>query len=236
MRYTYYFLVTALIFSFTSCKKKNLGNRNPNGTENAVKILPLGNSITIGYPHTYRYELYRLLTAEGYDFDFVGSENDNPARYEGEWDQDHEGHSGWTTLDIDELLGEWLQNYTPDIVLLHLGTNDVSAIDIGEMSLDDSEMHLRSIISKLRTSNGSVHVYLAQILPMLDDFGDPNPRVAEWNVRVDSLGSELSNADSPITVVDMNSGFGSADFDDGVHPNQSGAAKMAVRWKEALLP
>jgi len=47
------------------------------------------------------------------------------------FDQDHEGHWGWRT---DEILNgrlaagsltEWLDYYTPDVVLIHLGTNDV---------------------------------------------------------------------------------------------------------------
>ncbi|HLY70677.1 MAG TPA: putative Ig domain-containing protein, partial [Puia sp.] len=104
-----------------------------------TNILCLGNSITNGTGpfNSYRRDLWYLLHAGHFNFDFIGSwskhhmggEMPNP-----DFDLDHEGHSGWTAADIfhapawDSSRGNihlWLKEYTPDIVLVELGTNDV---------------------------------------------------------------------------------------------------------------
>lgn len=209
------------------------------GTTNKVKILPLGDSITIGYPYTYRYDLFHLLSDAGYPFTFVGSLNNNPAGYRGVWDQNHEGHSGWTTLQIDVELKTWLKDYTPGITLIHLGTNDATAIKEGFLSLEESETAMRSIIEKLRISNPAMHIYLAQIIPFGStadvNYSSYNPIVQEWNLLLESMASDLSTRESQVTILDMNTGFENADLDDGVHPSPTGAAKMASIWAEAIL-
>ena len=108
-------------------------------TEAPVRILPLGDSITQGDKdhRSYRYSLWVRLIAAGISFDFVGSMNSNffgnPVwpDYNGQsFDRDHEGHWGWQADQIlnghpltegKEYLSAWLEEYTPDIVLLHLG-------------------------------------------------------------------------------------------------------------------
>jgi len=61
-----------------------------------IRILPLGDSITYGYPVSggYRLPLYQLLTNGGYNVDFTGTQTDNGAPDLP--DPHHEGHPGWT--------------------------------------------------------------------------------------------------------------------------------------------
>lgn len=211
--------------------------------ETTIKILPLGDSITEGTPFTYRYALYKKLKETNLSFDLVGSMH-NRNHYPGEWDSDNEGHSGWTTHDISEHLDFWLEGYTPDVVLLHIGTNDVAQIAfsiynpfIEDLDLNDSLASLKEIIKKLRRSNPSVTVYLAKILPIID----PNTQskipslLAAWNVQMEIVAETLSTNTSPIYLVDMYSGFSDANLTDGVHPNENGATKMAEKWVEALF-
>ncbi|MEM7038176.1 MAG: cellulose-binding protein, partial [Bacteroidota bacterium] len=40
------------------------------------KILPLGDSITQGYPWSYRYELWKALIRAEFPFEFIGSQKD----------------------------------------------------------------------------------------------------------------------------------------------------------------
>jgi hypothetical protein len=68
------------------------------------------------------------LTAAGHEFDFVGSTNEHfagtPVYPNDDFDRDHEGHWGWR---VDQILADlpgWLGSYTPDVALVHLGTND----------------------------------------------------------------------------------------------------------------
>src|SRR5659263_317855 len=96
----------------------------------SVKIAPMGDSITHGgkeadspYP-SYRYYLWTMLRNGGYDVDFVGSTTDpNFQRFV--FDQDHDGYSGYTTELLAKDMDRILVSYTPDIVLLYIGTNDV---------------------------------------------------------------------------------------------------------------
>jgi hypothetical protein len=229
-------LLSVFLLAAIGCRKSVPGDWNPRGSQEALRILPLGNSITAGSKHSYRYSLWYMLKDEGLDFNFVGNLNDNPMKYKGRWDKDHEGHPGWTTSQLETQLSIWLDNYTPDVVLLHTGTNDIIGIGRGTGSLSHSEKALRSIISKLRNSNPAVRILLARILPIYSDGGVLLPKVEDWNKRIDVLAEELDQPDSPIQVVDMHSDFTSDDLEDGVHPTAEGAEKMALRWKKALLP
>jgi len=72
-----------------------------------TRIMPLGDSITESFaPYdSYRYYLWTSLQNSGFrDIDFVGSQHGvlggEPANEN--FDQDHEGHPGWTT---DQLAG-----------------------------------------------------------------------------------------------------------------------------------
>src|SRR3712207_5472734 len=102
----------------------------------AVKVMPLGDSITEGYQGhaSWRFWLWKRLDLAGYDVDFVGSRTgvltpgapgeQGPPPYT-DFDQHHEGHSGWRTDQILDRIDEWAPQYAPDVVLLHLGTNDM---------------------------------------------------------------------------------------------------------------
>ena len=45
----------------------------------------------------------------------------------------------------------------------------------------------------------------------------------------------MSTPQSKIVLVDMNTDFSETDLDDGVHPTQAGAAKMAQRWLDCII-
>lgn len=219
--------------------------RNP---EAPVRILPLGDSITqANMRHrSYRYNLWIKLIDAGADFDFIGSMNrnfnTNPTwpDYKGRsFDPDHEGHWGWRADKIlngspaqrDERLSEWLKTYTPDIVMIHLGTNDVSQSQSTSSTADE----LRQIIKVLRDDNPAVVILLAKLIPVLN-MGT-NLRIDELNSRMDAIADETSNPASPVVVVDQNSGFDAhADTYDQLHPNERGEEKMAARWFDALRP
>ena len=89
-----------------------------------IQIMPLGDSITRGsssgvsdpdYMVSYRKALRDLLVAEGYDVDFVGSQNEGSAVFS---DSQHEGHGGWTADEIRDNIYAWLN----DICLIISGT------------------------------------------------------------------------------------------------------------------
>ena len=208
-------------------------NEEDTGTR---RILPLGDSITEGVPFTYRYPLYNMLKDENYPFDFVGSHTNGGWDYPQGWDRDNEGWAGWTTQSIQEELGDWSSQYMVDIALIHLGTNDA-----GDGNIEGSASAMTAIIEQLRSNNTSVSICIAKILP----FGslpeeevsvgvELNAFVDAWNSRLEILASEMTTSESEIVLIDMNRDFGDDDLDDGVHPTQEGAEKMAEKWFECI--
>ncbi|HEX6521183.1 MAG TPA: hypothetical protein VF070_14430, partial [Streptosporangiaceae bacterium] len=92
-----------------------------------VRIMPLGDSITAA-PGCWRAILWHDLQTAGYtNINFVGSVPDGGCNYGYTYDGDNEGHSGMsaTGLVSQNLLPGWLAAASPDIVLMHLGTNDM---------------------------------------------------------------------------------------------------------------
>ncbi|MBL0887218.1 cellulose-binding protein [Myceligenerans sp. I2] len=199
-----------------------------------VRIMPLGDSIT-GSPGCWRGNLWQLVTDAGYDVDFVGSQYAGCAPAGA--DLDHEGHGGALVTNV-VASGEtrtWLEQNTPDVVLLHFGTNDVWSNVPPSQILDAYS----SIVADLRELNPDATVLAAQIIPLEPDasFGctDCAQRAVNLNAQIPAWAASLSTAESPIVVVDQWTGFdASNDAYDGVHPNDSGNVKIAARWFDAL--
>lgn len=223
----------------TTSGQRALEEARPGQPKSKVwRILPLGDSITAGVPRspTYRYWLWRELSANGYHFDLIGSQKShwrkNLKRRYPDWrrfDSDHEGHGGWKTDRMVRSLPGFLDSYTPDIVLLHFGTNDVSSGDSTKSTLHE----LNQIIGFLRQHNPAVVILLAKIIPM-DRSG--NSQVKALNRGLDSIVSTRARAGVEIALVDHFSGFDAkAHTFDGIHPNELGDKLMASRWYDALV-
>ncbi len=196
----------------------------------SLRIMPLGDSITEGAKGsaTYRYWLDKDLERSHVAFDFVGSQHGvfgGEPRFT-DFDQDHEGHWGWTTSQVLERIDGWAAAAKPDVVLLHLGTNDLARRP------EVIPQNLAAIIAALRKANPHVTVLLARLIP-LSSF--PTESLAQVNATIERTARERSTAESKIIVVPQDAGFdATADTYDGIHPNESGEKKMAQRWFEAL--
>ena len=146
-----------------------------------------------------------------------------------EFDPDHEGHWGWTTADLVGALPGWLADYTPDVALIHAGTNDAYS----DLPTADSVANLTEIIELLRDDNPSVAVLLAQLIPTDDAVA--NALIDDLNAELTGVVAELHTADAPLLLVDQNTGFElSQHSDDGIHPNAAGELLLAERWIAAL--
>lgn len=197
--------------------------------QDTVRVVPLGNSITQGTNTyaTYRRPLWHMLDSAGHCVDFVGTENTPhySARVATAYDPDHEGHWGWRTEHVIEQLPVWLEEYTPDIALVHLGTNDLVVGD----PIDTVCHEYSRLVEVLRADNPAVIVLLAGIIPGTGEWF--NRRVDSLCNAVDSLAPVLSTAQSPVLAVDMREGFDTAtDLYDEYHPDSSGEEHMARRW------
>src|SRR4051812_6467748 len=107
-----------------------------------LRVMPLGDSITWGVgsgnQDGYRGSLYRRLTAAGVDVDFVGSMHTGHGP-----DPNNEGHKGWTIAELAARVDDWLDTYEPDVILLHIGTNDMVR------NLPDAPLQMSGLLDRI---------------------------------------------------------------------------------------
>jgi len=202
-----------------------------------VKIMPLGDSITRGWYGSmdrwgYRKPLYDSLSNAGISFELVGS------RADGNFAEPfHEGHDGWRA---DEILNgrasepnagklvNWLYTYQPDIVLLHIGTNDVTA---GNQDANEVNAILDVVDDYEVQSGKGVTVMLALIINRWPYIAATTAYNSDINVMA---SNRIAGGDS-IVIVNMETALSYPDdLTDNLHPNDSGYAKMADVWFSVL--
>ncbi|KAF8646664.1 hypothetical protein AX16_007162 [Volvariella volvacea WC 439] len=197
-----------------------------------VRIMPLGDSIT-GSPGCWRATLYNNLRSSGFtNIDMVGSLPDPGCGVQ--YDGDNEGHGGYLATNIanqNQLVG-WLASTRPDIVMMHLGTNDVW----NNVATSNIITAFSKLVDQMRASNPNMKILVAQIIPMnWFSCSDCNNRVIALNNAIVTWAPTKNATNSPITIVDQYTGFNAAsDTIDGVHPNDSGNAKIAQKWLAPL--
>lgn len=239
-------------------------------SQNPLKILPLGNSITfdqlaidlrpIGERISYRYRLYQLLNAENYTYDFIGSEQSGgnylPAGF-----TDNAGFPGITAAQLLTLLQtgrnykidpvngfcelpscnqSYLAYYQPDIILLHIGTNDItdSASAPGAVSAVAS---ILDFIDAYETSIGkTIPVFLAQIINRAGSNAAGNHQPTSYFNQL-LAAMVASRTSDVIRLVNKETGAGinyryspPGEMADLLHPVTAGYNKMATAWTNAL--
>jgi lysophospholipase L1-like esterase len=198
-----------------------------------VKIMPLGDSITAGQG-CWRAYLWNKLQTNGYtNIDFVGSVDSGGCSLA--FDSNCEGHGGIaaTGMANNNQLPPWLDAAKPDIVLMHLGTNDMWGSFI---PLADKLTAFTTLVGQMRANNPNMKIIVAQIIPMSASACSTCPAdVVTLNNAIPGWAAGLTTSTSPIVVVDQWTGF-NADTDtlDGVHPNDAGDQKMSEKWYPAL--
>jgi len=183
------------------------------GDSGALKLMPIGDSITnrVGY----RPELYFDLTAFGHNVNFVGSGTDP----NGTHDRNHEGHSGYTAADIASSLGSWLNQNSPDLITLHIGTNGLDLLG------------LEDILNIIDAHDSTIPVVLARIINRSVHHQD----TTDYNVALQAMAdARISNGDK-ILIVDHEPALNySTDMLDDKHPNSSGYTKMKDVWMSGM--
>ena len=208
------------------------------------RIMPLGDSITRGwygsaYSWGYRRPLYVSLTGAGFNFDFVGIKNDGSFP-----DPSHEGRDGWQANELlngrpsvpaEGKLANWLIADQPDVILLHIGTNDVTW---GDINFNDVNGILNVIDAYEAANNRHITVILALIINRrIDSPAVLRAQTTQFNSDVNNMAmNRIANGDD-IIIVDMESALNyniGVDMADEVHPNDNGYAKMAAVWYDTL--
>ncbi|WP_433162827.1 GDSL-type esterase/lipase family protein [Kribbella sp. CA-247076] len=197
--------------------------------ERPTRIMPLGDSITAGHDAAkggYRTDLYQLLAADGRPIDFVGSVASGSAALA---DKDNEGHGGWTIGMVQDKVAGWLTTYTPDVVTIQLGTNDM----YNDASAGAAPGRLSTLLDTIATTLPAARIFVSSIPPI----NDPNhySRVNAFNATIPGLVATKVAAGKQIAFVDTNPSFSNPfDLTDALHPNYGALSKAATRWYGAL--
>ena len=206
-------------------------------------IMPLGDSITkgvygSGYPDTrpdaeiagYRLPLYVSLRNSGYNVDFVGSQTAGSA-FPG-FDSNHQGHPGYRDDQIAGNIYDWLTLNPAEIILLHIGTNQLntSAADVDNI-LDNIKQYQDD------NPGTDMSVIVARIINRINYSG----QTTLFNDNVETMidGHPFKNN---VVKVDMENGagiiydftFNGGDMADNLHPYATGYEKMAHVWLNAI--
>jgi lysophospholipase L1-like esterase len=217
---------------------------------NPCKIMPLGDSITFGVGDEpnggYRGPLFATIVAAGQKVTFTGSQQNGPTTVSGQtFPKHHEGHSGWGISEVNPNSGGSLGLATvipnpgfssasggvPEIILLHIGTNDSGTYSAAQMQSD-----LKGFLDKLSTNAPNALIVLAQIIPL--GYAPDNAVIKAYNQALPGIVQERAAAGKHIMLVDMNTGFSTTTMyaTDKIHPNTTGYKTMADRWYAAIGP
>ena len=206
-----------------------------------IKIMPLGDSITydqfigdtrpFGVRTGYRWPLWEQLVNAGYYIDFVGSriagEDVMPA-----FDPDNEGYPGARDDQIAGIVYNLLVQNPPDVILLHIGTNQ----------LDTSPTDVAHILDEIDRFEADFNQPITVVLARIINRSTYSLTTTQFNNNLATMAQTRIQQGDQIVLVDMENGAGidyrlqpQGDMRDDLHPTQGGYDKMADKWMEALV-
>ncbi|MEV7447143.1 FG-GAP-like repeat-containing protein [Streptomyces sp. NPDC091204] len=192
----------------------------------SIKVMPLGDSITAGVGGStgagYRLPLWSTTTTQArYTIDYVGSGSFGAVA-----DPDNEGHSGSMVDEIRSGIDGWVSAANPDVVLLHLGINDLDRGADKEHAAD----RLSALVDRILADKPGVTVLVQGLIPTTGDLQGPardfNSKVRALEPGKQAAGQKFRFVEPPaLTATEMN---------DRLHPNDQGYARMSQAFSSAL--
>lgn len=182
------------------------GGDPPEPTE-PTKVMPLGDSITVGFGFAggYRSFLQFELDKLPQPFAFVGSSTENPPPPI--FDDEHEGHAGFRVRDLISFPGDqnnppstlegWLDQGRPEAICLHIGTNDTASASEWQQADED----LAEVLDRIWLHKPGTWVVLAELIPTGD--ATRNLLVESYNRRVRELFVQRYFAGDLVRWVDL---------------------------------
>ncbi len=210
------FVVVALMTVLMPTPAHAVDALEPFDQEKTYRVLSVGDSITYGIGdldyNAYRRDLKSRLNYVGFKTDFVGGVSTGTFL-----DSQHEGHPGWEINQSRAEIYEWMALYDPDIVLVHLGTNDIGR----GIDLPNAADRLNALITQIRNAKPGVVVFVMKITGFLD----PNfqYRADQFNAKVGVM-SNIGSINS-VYPVDQSAVDGLMLWNNN-HPNSFGYNQM----------
>lgn len=212
----------------------------------AIRIMPLGDSLTQGegsgifdedFQVAYREALWGFLDAAGYNVDLVGSQDMGSEVFD---DSQHEGVGGRKTDETRDGIYNWLVAYPAEIILLHIGTNNIGfSLDLNDVTAEVYQI-LDEIARYESDYSVDITVILALIINRKDYTCGSDSETTTFNNLVNDMAMDRIAVGDRIEIVDMECGAGIDYRDETVggdmysgndlHPVESGYIKMADLW------
>ncbi|GAA2494312.1 SGNH/GDSL hydrolase family protein [Streptomyces longisporus] len=191
-----------------------------------LRLMPLGDSITWGVGSStgngYRGPLWNELAADGHPLDFVGTGRNGSMS-----DPDNEGHSGYRIDQIAALADASLTRYRPNVVTLHIGTNDLQ----GASEVNTAISRLRSLVDQITADVPDATVLVASLV--VSTSSSEEQFRGTYNQATRQIVSDAQAAGKHVAFVDMSS-LTTADLADPLHPNDAGYQKMADAFHRGI--
>ena len=212
-----------------------------------IKIMPVGDSITNGDGETggYRKYLYSKLSQMGYTkIDMVGPNGKNSNTANGiTYDDNHAGFSGYQIKEVPgwgqqqggkgSLYNELKNNDAvkkaqPDIILLMIGTNDLTA----NRSMDACASDLRAMLDYMLADMPSDGMIFLASVPEHTAYGGNTQKIANYNSTVKKVADEYASKGKNVKFADVHGCLnGMNDIsNDQLHPNGGGYKKIGEFW------
>jgi lysophospholipase L1-like esterase len=219
-------------------------------TNKVIKIMPAGDSITNGDGEQggYRKYLYDALTKKGYKIDMVGPNGKDNASANGiSYDDNHAGFSGYQIKEVPSwgqqqggkgsLYNELknnnaVKNANPDIILLMIGTNDLTA----NRSMDACASDLRAMLDYMLADMSSDGVIFLCTVPEHTAYGGNTQKIGNYNNTVKSVAEEYASKGKNVKFADVHGCLdGMNDISgDQLHPNGGGYKKIGNFFADTI--
>lgn len=182
-------------------------------TDNPIKVMPLGDSITLGIGDGtvnndgYRCALKIRLRNNNLPIDYVGSQSSGPANCV---DIQHEGHSGYTIAQLNSGVYNWVSIYQPDVIILMVGTNDIKL----KLDMDHMADRLSTLLDTIQSAKPDAILVVSTIIQFKTT---DQSQIDGWN----SYATQIPIvADEHGAFVAYNNGIIASSLPDGIHPSQ----------------
>ncbi|KAF1955835.1 SGNH hydrolase [Byssothecium circinans] len=190
----------------------------------ALRILPLGDSITWGHGspdgNGYRYKLLRLLA--GNDITYIGSHKSGSMA-----NSNNEGHSGALISDMS-LHALKSMHLQPNVILLLAGTNDIYK----DVDAATAPARLGSLIDNLITMSPNAAILVAQIPPMNDT--SRNAAAQTFNAAIPGIVTSRAGSGAKVLTVERDPRFTTIYLPDGLHPDDLGYGLLAGMFSTGI--
>ena len=219
-----------------------------------LHILLVGNSITLGKKSSdelgFRDGLHNLLETWGVTFDFVGDTGEPP--YEGWFFSGAKAPEFYPPEADEKDITPEMNTYHPELVLIHLGTNDITDPDIVPYSENNGATLTDQVSGKLvglweyvdkwhtgEEDNNTRKILICKIFPRLDLL------TRTWKLNREILrayhdseqGTDPRLPPGSLILVDQYSGVDQSTMvdADSIHPNDLGYGEMANSYFDGVL-